>query len=139
MDRPPPWIEPRTAYLHVPFCAHHCGYCDFAVATGQDEHIDRYLDALAAELATLGLPQPVDTLFLGGGTPTHLNARQLERLLAEVLHWLPPRPGHEFSVEANPENLDADKVRILADHGVTRVSLGAQSFRAPLLQVPERR
>jgi oxygen-independent coproporphyrinogen-3 oxidase len=122
----------------VPFCAHHCGYCDFAVAAGHDHLIDRYLEALTAELATLGTPQPVDTLFLGGGTPTHLGPAQLEGLLAAVTHWLPPRPGHEFSVEANPGTLDAAKVAVLAAHGVTRVSLGAQSFHPHLLRVLER-
>jgi oxygen-independent coproporphyrinogen-3 oxidase len=134
----PAWWWPRAAYLHVPFCAHHCGYCDFAVATGVDHLVDHYLEALTRELSTLGMPQPVDTLFLGGGTPTHLSAVQLERLLSAVLHWLPPRPGHEFSVEANPESLDRDKVKVLVDHGVTRVSLGGQSFHPGLLQVLER-
>src|SRR5947209_9621017 len=138
MDRPPPWTEPRAAYIHVPFCAHHCGYCDFAIATGQDHLIELYLDALEAELAALGQAQPVRTLFLGGGTPTYLSAGQLERLLRAVLHWLPPEGGHEFSVEANPDTLNADKVAVLADHGVTRVSLGAQSFDRDLLRVLER-
>jgi oxygen-independent coproporphyrinogen-3 oxidase len=137
-EEPPPWLWPRAAYVHVPFCAHHCGYCDFAVAAGQDHLIDRYLDALAAELATLGQPQPVRTTFLGGGTPTHLSPVQLERLLRAVNHWLPPLPGHEFSVEANPGTLSADKVAVLADHGVNRVSLGAQSFHPQLLAVLER-
>ena len=136
--RPPAWWWPRGAYLHIPFCAHHCGYCDFAIATGADHFIDRYIEALTAELATLGQPQPVQTLFLGGGTPTHLSAVQLERLLAAVLPWLPPQPGHEFSIEANPNTLDADKVKVIADHGVTRVSLGAQSFHRELLRVLER-
>jgi len=137
-DRPPPWWWPQAAYLHIPFCAHHCGYCDFAIATGQDHLIDRYLEALTAELATLGKPQPVQTIFLGGGTPTHLSAAQLERLLDAVVRWLPPQPGHEFSIEANPATLDIDKVEILADHGVTRVSLGGQSFHPHLLRVLER-
>jgi oxygen-independent coproporphyrinogen III oxidase len=136
--RPPAWWWPRAAYVHIPFCAHHCGYCDFAIATGQDHLIDRYLDALAAELATLGTPQPVQTLFLGGGTPTHLSGAQLERLLTEVRRWLLLETGHEFSIEANPGTLDADKVKLLADQGVTRVSLGAQSFHVELLRVLER-
>src|SRR5438309_5783565 len=89
----PPWLWPRAAYIHVPFCAHHCGYCDFAIAVGKDALIDRYLDALAAELATLGTPQPVQTLFLGGGTPSHLAARELGRLLADIHRWLLPAPG----------------------------------------------
>jgi oxygen-independent coproporphyrinogen-3 oxidase len=134
----PPWLWPRAAYIHVPFCAHHCGYCDFAVATGQDHLIELYLDALATELATLGTPRPVRTLFLGGGTPTYLSAAQLERLLAAALRWLPLEEGHEFTVEANPDTLDSDKVRVLADHGVTRASLGAQSFHPHLLRVLER-
>src|SRR6202451_3397516 len=89
----PPWLQPRAGYVHVPFCAHHCGYCDFAVAAGRDHLIDRYLNALAAELSTLQTPQPVQTLFLGGGTPTHLDAKQLERLLEHLLRWLPLQVG----------------------------------------------
>src|SRR3954471_10837207 len=84
-----PWLEPRTAYVHVPFCAHHCGYCDFAVTAGNDHLIDLYVEALAAELATLGTPRPVESLFVGGGTPTHLSAEQLARLLETVTKWLP--------------------------------------------------
>jgi oxygen-independent coproporphyrinogen-3 oxidase len=134
----PPWIWPRAAYVHIPFCAHHCGYCDFAVATGQDHAIDRYIQALGMELARLERPQPVQTLFLGGGTPTYLNCRQLESLLKTVLRWVPLTSNHEFSVEANPGTLDADKIDILADHGVNRISLGAQSFHPHLLSVLER-
>src|SRR5437016_4155686 len=96
----------HAAYIHIPFCAHHCGYCDFAIATGQDHLIELYLDALAIELSRLGDPHPVRTLFLGGGTPTYLSADQLRRLLVGVLRWLPPESGHEFSVEANPGTLD---------------------------------
>jgi oxygen-independent coproporphyrinogen-3 oxidase len=143
MDTPdsvprPPWRWPRAAYVHVPFCAHHCGYCDFAVAVGQDERIEEYLDALATELAGLGKPRPVETLFFGGGTPTHLGAGHLEKLLDRVLTWLPLLPGHEFSVEANPGTLDESKIRALAEHGVNRLSLGAQSFQPHLLHVLER-
>jgi oxygen-independent coproporphyrinogen-3 oxidase len=134
----PPWVWPRAAYVHVPFCAHHCGYCDFAVAAGVDHLVDDYLDALAAEMARLERPCPVQTLFLGGGTPTHLAPRQLERLLAGVLRWLPLEAGGEFSVEANPDTLAADKVHVLAEHGVNRVSLGVQSFHPHLLRTLER-
>jgi len=134
----PSWIWPRAAYVHIPFCAHHCGYCDFAVAVQQDHLIDLYLEALAAELATLETPQPVRMLFLGGGTPTYLSPSQLERLLGDLARWLPLLPDHEFSIEANPGTLSAEKVRVLADHGVNRISLGAQSFQPHLLQTLER-
>jgi oxygen-independent coproporphyrinogen-3 oxidase len=108
------------------------------VAAGKDDAISPYLDALDRELAGLETPQPVETLFLGGGTPTHLSARQLDRLLTMVCRWLPLQPGHEFSVEANPGTLDQEKIAVLAAHSVNRVSLGAQSFQPELLRVLER-
>jgi oxygen-independent coproporphyrinogen-3 oxidase len=124
--------------VHVPFCAHQCGYCDFAVVTGQDQQIDLYLEALSCELTTLGQPQSVQTLFLGGGTPTYLDCSQLERLLVDVTRWLPLAPGHEFTVESNPNTLGRDKIAVLAAYGVNRVSLGAQSFQPHLLRTLER-
>src|SRR6266702_1669444 len=129
-----PWIEPRSAYVHIPFCAHHCGYCDFAVAAGQDHRIALYLEALAAELARLGEPKRLRTLFLGGGTPSHLDAGQLRRLFADLDRWLPREAGAEVSLEANPDSFDADKARLLAELGVNRVSLGVQSFEPGVLR-----
>jgi oxygen-independent coproporphyrinogen III oxidase len=134
----PPWLWPRAAYIHVPFCAHHCGYCDFAIAVGQDQLFNAYLDALERELAGLGTPQPVRTLFFGGGTPTYLPHQPLERLLRLVRKWLPLLPDHEFSVEANPSYLDVAKIQALSDHGVNRLSLGVQSFEPALLRILER-
>ena len=123
-----PWVRPRTAYIHVPFCGHHCGYCDFAVTAGQDHLIELYLDALECELATLGKAQPVETLFIGGGTPTYLTLDQLERLLRAVQKWLPfaNERDREYSIESTPESLDAEKVAILASFGVNRISIGVQ-------------
>lgn len=142
MDLPrhgPPWVTPRTAYLHIPFCGHHCGYCDFAVTAGQDELIEPYIDALLQELATLGEPWPVETLFLGGGTPTYLTPSQLERLLAGIRHWLPlVGSDPEFSIESTPESITPDKVLVLAEAGITRVSVGVQSFEAPILHSLDR-
>jgi oxygen-independent coproporphyrinogen-3 oxidase len=122
----------------VPFCAHHCGYCDFAVTAGQDQLMALYLEALGLELATLGEPHPMDTLFIGGGTPTYLALPLLERLLTEIRRWLPLRPNGEWSIESTPESLDREKVALLAGHGVTRVSIGAQSFHPHLLKNLER-
>src|SRR5213593_2226955 len=104
-DRPdlPPWLWPRAAYVHIPFCAHHCGYCDFAVAAGQDHLTDLYVEALAVEMEVLATPRTVRTLFLGGGTPSHLNTRQLQRLFAALDRWLPRAAGAEVSLEANPD------------------------------------
>jgi len=138
MDRPPAWIEPRAAYLHIPFCGHHCGYCDFAVSVGQEHLMPAYANALIAEMARLGAPRPVDTIFIGGGTPTHLPQREFERVLTGVCHWLPLNAGGEFSIESNPESLSAEKCRAMADAGVTRVSVGVQSFQPRLLKALDR-
>src|SRR5262245_41860852 len=80
---------PRSAYIHVPFCRHRCGYCNFTLVAGRDDLIEPFLVALEKELSWLGGAREVDTLFLGGGTPTHLRGEQLERLLAIVLKWHP--------------------------------------------------
>jgi oxygen-independent coproporphyrinogen-3 oxidase len=135
----PPWQWPRAAYVHIPFCAHKCGYCDFASLAGVDHLADRYLSALEREMATsLGSPQEVDALFVGGGTPTRLDAAQLDRLTRIIRRWLVPARGAEWTVEANPGTLDARKADILAEAGVDRISLGAQSFRPDSLRVLER-
>src|SRR5947209_9302624 len=97
-------VNPTAAYVHIPFCAHHCSYCDFAVTAGHDHLIELYLEALAVELARLDTPRPVRTLFLGGGTPSHLSVGQLDRLFADLSHWLPAEPGAEVSLEANPDS-----------------------------------
>lgn len=135
----PPWQWPRAAYIHIPFCAHKCGYCDFASLAGVDHLAGRYLDALEREIAlSLGEPREVDTIFVGGGTPTRLDARQLERLADIIGRWFVLAPGGEWTVEANPGTLDAEKADVLAAAGVDRISLGAQSFRPESLQVLER-
>ena len=128
----------RSAYVHVPFCRHRCGYCNFTVAAGHDELIPAFLDALERELGWLETPRPVATLFLGGGTPTHLPLPQLQRLLEVVTRWFVLAAGGEFSVEANPNDVQAPRMRLLADAGVNRLSLGVQSFDAGKLQVLER-
>lgn len=133
-----PWLTPRAAYLHVPFCAHHCGYCDFAVTAGQDNLIELYLDALGEELKTLGEPKPVRTIFLGGGTPTHLTAGQLERLLQTINRWFPREVRMEFSIESTPDSLTAEKLAVLSAGGVTRVSVGVQSFQPESLTALDR-
>ena len=137
-DAPPGgWPTPRAAYLHVPFCRHRCGYCNFSVVAGRDDLIKRYLAAIDRELARLDRPA-VDTVFIGGGTPTHLAPEALERLLSTVRRRLDLSPAAEWSVEANPEDITAEKLEVLQRLGVNRVSLGVQSFHADKLHVLER-
>ena len=134
----PIYAEPRAAYLHVPFCAHRCGYCDFTLVAGRDDLTDDYLRAMSVELASLETPREVDTVFFGGGTPTHLPPRQLAELLELTQKWFVLAPGYEWSVEANPFGLSDEKIELLADAGVNRISLGVQSFDADVLKLLER-
>ena len=124
----------RHLYVHLPFCAHRCGYCDFVTAVGRlDEH-GAYVDALLAELdgERWRLTAKVETVFLGGGTPTFTSAAALARVLGALPEV------EELTVEANPETVTPALAALLREHGVNRVSLGAQSFRPHLLQVLER-
>ena len=131
-------LTPRSAYIHVPFCRHHCGYCNFTLVAGRDDLIAAYLEALAKELSWLEEAHEVDTLFFGGGTPTHLPPKELTQLLDLAKRWFPLAPGYELSVEANPIDLDDARCDVLRQGGVTRISLGVQSFRAEKLQALER-
>jgi oxygen-independent coproporphyrinogen III oxidase len=133
-----PHPAPRAAYLHVPFCRHRCGYCNFTLIAGRDDLVDNYLEALERELTALQTPRPVDTIFLGGGTPSHLDPPRLARLLALVRHWFPPAPGYEFSLEANPSDIDEARLATAVAAGATRISLGVQSFDAAKLTLLER-
>ncbi len=131
-------MTPRSAYVHVPFCRHHCGYCNFTLVAGRDDLIAAYLEALAKELSWLEVPHEVDTLFFGGGTPTHLPPKELAQLFELAKRWFPLAPGYELSVEANPIDLNHARCEVLKKAGVTRISLGVQSFGAEKLQSLER-
>jgi oxygen-independent coproporphyrinogen-3 oxidase len=133
------WPRPGAAYVHIPFCRHRCGYCNFSVLAGRDsDYAEPFLAALEAELAQLKEPQPVDTLFIGGGTPTHLSPAWLRRLLMLVGRWFPLSPRGEYSVEANPGDIDSGRLDTLAAAGVNRLSLGVQSFEPEALRRLER-
>ena len=122
----------RHLYVHLPFCAHRCGYCDFVTATGRDHLHGAYVDALLCELAEEHDGGPVETIFLGGGTPTYTALPELLRLLGAL------PAASELTVEANPETVTPKLASLLRELGVTRVSLGAQTFTPRLLDVLER-
>jgi oxygen-independent coproporphyrinogen-3 oxidase len=124
----------RHLYVHLPFCAHRCGYCDFVTAVGRRSEHSSYADALVSELERERhrLADDVETVFVGGGTPTFTAPDALRRVLAAL------PAGEELTVEANPETVTPELAALLVEHGVNRVSLGAQSFRTELLAVLER-
>ena len=123
----------RHLYVHLPFCAHRCGYCDFVTATGRDHLHEPYVDALLRELGEEHDGTPVETIFLGGGTPTYTALPELLRLLRAL------PPVDDLTVEANPETVTSELARELRRAGVNRISLGAQTFQPHLLRVLERR
>lgn len=130
---------PRSCYVHVPFCVHRCGYCDFTVLAGRDDLAGRYVEALARELDALppGRP-PLRTLFIGGGTPTQLPPEELDALLRRLRAAFDLEPDAEVSVEANPHGLTDAKLGVLREHGVNRVSLGVQALDGGTLRLLER-
>jgi oxygen-independent coproporphyrinogen-3 oxidase len=121
----------QALYVHVPFCVKKCGYCDFFSLEEWDASgVEGFLEALEAELAALPRPLPLRTVFVGGGTPSVLDASQLRRLLGRVRDLADRWPVEELTVEMNPETVTADRLEALREVGVTRVSMGAQSFHA---------
>ncbi|WML54109.1 radical SAM family heme chaperone HemW [Neobacillus sp. PS3-12] len=127
----------KSAYIHIPFCHHICHYCDFNKVFLQGQPVDDYLEALEQEIAmTLNncRTEHLETIFVGGGTPTALNEKQLDRLCRIIRNNLPTGEQLEFTFEANSGDLSVEKLQILKDAGVNRISLGAQTFNDELLK-----
>lgn len=124
----------RALYVHSPFCVRRCPYCDFDIALFTDRLPPRrYLDALELEVDRLATPFAPRSVFVGGGTPTVLKPADLDRFFQILSQGIDLSRVVEFSIEANPENLRADRIELLASHRVTRASLGAQSFQQDVL------
>jgi putative oxygen-independent coproporphyrinogen III oxidase len=132
-------------YVHVPFCASRCGYCDFnTYAPGEGVVRDGYVDAVLAELALAGRvladrPRPVETVFFGGGTPTLLDPGDLMEILEAIDKTWGLASDAEVTTEANPESVGPVSLRALRTHGFTRISLGMQSAAPHVLSILDRR
>jgi len=132
-----PSLPPLSLYVHLPWCLRKCPYCDFnshavgAATSAEALPEARYLDALVADLdAALPLVwgRPVHTVFIGGGTPSLFSPEGIDRLIAAVRARLPLVPAAEITLEANPGTFERDRFRAFRDAGVTRLSVGVQSF-----------
>ncbi len=121
-----------SLYVHVPFCAAKCHYCAFFSAKPQGDVVDRYVDALIRELEMVSGDIQPRTIFFGGGTPSLLSLSQWEILLG-AMDRLGLTGAEEWTVECNPATVSLDKARLLADHGVNRISMGVQSLDEALL------
>ena len=125
--------KPTSAYVHIPFCTQICYYCDFSKVFIKNQPVDSYLEHLLEEFRSYDI-QKLRTLYIGGGTPTALSASQLEVLLNGLTKNLDLSALEELTIEANPGDLDADKIAVLKNSAVNRVSLGVQTFDDKMLK-----
>lgn len=125
--------ETKAAYVHIPFCSHICYYCDFAKVLMTGQPVEAYIDELLKEYDSYGISN-LQTLYIGGGTPSVLPADQLEKLLTHLTKNLDLEELEEFTVEANPSDLTDEVLTVLAQSPVNRISLGVQSFDDKLLK-----
>ena len=115
-----------SAYIHIPFCDHICTYCDFCKRYNYEFIIDKYLDALKKDILDNYKGEVLKTIYIGGGTPSSLNIKELIKLM-EIVKLLKLDKNYEFTFECNPENITEEKLIILKENGVNRISLGVES------------
>ncbi|MCC6319321.1 MAG: radical SAM family heme chaperone HemW [Gemmatimonadaceae bacterium] len=129
-------MSARHLYVHVPFCARRCSYCDFAIAVRRDVPARAFAERIAGELTVRGLhaDTPLATLYLGGGTPSRLGGEGVARLIEAITSRIGVALDAEITLEANPEDVSAPDVARWREAGVTRVSLGVQSFDPEVLR-----
>ncbi len=131
-------LPPKAVYVHIPFCANRCHYCDFTTYVMKGQPVDDYLDALALEMekkTTRVKPEQISTIYIGGGTPTVLNLSQMKKLLRDLRFYFPDWSGDlEFTAEANPGTTGLELLSVMREGGVNRISFGAQTFRQDLLK-----
>ncbi|MCY7168303.1 coproporphyrinogen III oxidase [Streptococcus sp. HMSC10A01] len=125
--------KPTSAYVHIPFCTQICYYCDFSKVFIKNQPVDSYLEHLIEEYHSYDI-QKLRTLYIGGGTPTALSAPQLAFLLEKLTDKLDLSYLEELTIEANPGDLDQEKIAVLKDSPVNRVSLGVQTFNDRMLK-----
>lgn len=124
----------KAAYIHIPFCHHICHYCDFNKVFMKGQPVDEYLEALEKEMSLQSNKQAMETVFVGGGTPTALNEKQLDKLVSAINRQLNIDTNTEYTFEANPGDLSKEKLAILKNAGVNRLSFGVQTFNDELLK-----
>lgn len=122
----------KSVYIHIPFCNYICSYCDFCKMYYDENKIDKYLNALKEEIKNNYKGEIIDTLYIGGGTPSSLNIKQLNKLF-DILKVFKLNKNYEFTFECNIENIDEEKAKLLYNNHVNRISIGVQTFNDNLL------
>lgn len=125
--------KPQHLYVHVPFCAHICGYCDFAHVVYRNETVEQWLKAIEKEIQAKEINTDLSSIYVGGGTPTSLSASQLDRFLSLLDPYA--EKVQEYTVEINPETLDEEKCLVLGKHGINRASVGFETSDEKLLKL----
>ena len=134
-------MKTRGLYIHIPFCAKKCGYCDFTSLVGNGTQIDDYLSYLDKEFSLYkagNLIDDIETIFIGGGTPSILSAGQLERLFSIIGENVDLSKLREYTMESNPGSLTRDKLELMKAGGLNRLSIGLQASQDHLLKFLER-
>ena len=123
----------KFLYVHIPFCLKRCIYCDFVSGIYDPEKATDYISALKTEISTFQNKEPLETLFIGGGTPTALSDMLLKELTTHIFSHFNFRENYEATIEANPGTIDRSKLESLISSGINRISIGVQSFNNDLL------
>lgn len=122
-----------SLYVHIPFCKQRCFYCDFPTFAGKEQYREAYVNALIKEIQEKCSDYVIKTIFIGGGTPSHLEVEELEKLL-RVINRLKLKDNIEYSMECNPGTLSKEKLLVMKENGVNRISFGLQSCNDKLLK-----
>lgn len=127
----------KSVYIHIPFCVSICSYCDFCKVYYNNKWVDKYLNSLEKEIVSNYKGEVLETLYIGGGTPSCLNVYELEKLF-NILKIFKRNKNIEFTIEVNPEDLIEDKIKLFKKYGVNRISIGIQTFEYKNLELLNR-
>lgn len=121
-------------YIHIPFCKNICSYCDFCKVYYKTGYVNKYLDSLELEISKRYKDECIDTIYIGGGTPSSLSINELKRLF-DIIKIFKLKDKYEFTIECNVDSINEDKLRLFRDNGVNRLSFGVESFNEDILKI----
>ena len=127
-------MKEKSLYIHIPFCKEKCYYCDFPSFSGKEYLMDCYMDALEKEINARVGDTPINTIFIGGGTPTYLHLKSLKKL-SKIMEKINFSSQGEFTIECNPGTLNEEKLKVMKDMGINRISMGLQASQDNLLKI----
>lgn len=127
------FLKEMSLYIHIPFCKQKCLYCDFPSYSGKEKFISKYINALTKEIILKASDYKIKSIFIGGGTPSYLNEEDMEKLL-KCINTLRLKDGLEFTIECNPGSLTEEKLKVMKENNVNRLSMGLQSTKESILK-----